>query len=95
MDGSPRPNEAYGIIRNELAKYSPLLAAKREIVVGNKMDLTDAQRHLTELRDVLGSEVLGVSAVTGTGLEAMTERLWQMLGEVRASDEVESKAVST
>ena len=94
MDGSPSPLDAYAIVRNELAKYSPSLAEKPEIVVANKMDLTDAQRHLAGLRDALQREVIGISAVTGTGLDPMSERLWQALCKARAVDTGASKAVS-
>lgn len=83
-DGQPHPIEAYRIIRNELAKYSPLLAAKPELVAVTKLDLAGRQDplELTEFREALGREVLGLSAVSGLGLEGLTNRLWQMLQEV-------------
>jgi GTP-binding protein len=93
MPGTPAPSDAYRIIRTELAKYSPKLAAKRELVVANKMDLTDAPAHVQELRNALGEEVLGVSAATGDGLPAMAERLWAVLAEAKAEPEETSETV--
>ena len=42
-EGSPTPLEAYRILRRELEKYSPVLAEREEILVGNKLDLTGAR----------------------------------------------------
>ncbi len=95
MDGGPVPPEAYRIIRGELAKYSPSLAAKPELIVANKLDLTGAAGRLDELREALGRDVAGISAVTGSGLEPMAERLWQMLADAKVAAEQNPKAVPT
>ena len=78
------PAKAYHAIRRELGEYSRTLADKVEIVVANKMDLTDADDHLESLRDSLGVEVLAISAVTGKGLAPLCDRIWQVLEELRA-----------
>ncbi len=78
------PAEAYHAIRRELAAYSQTLAEKVEIVVANKMDLTDADEQLASLRDQLGVEVFGISAVTGKGLEPLCNRIWEILEQLRA-----------
>ncbi len=82
-DGDPAAN--YRAIRDELGRHSASLAGKREIVVANKMDLTDAEENLQKLRRELGREVLAISAVTGRGLEYLTGRIWQTLEEERAA----------
>jgi len=82
IDGGD-PVEAYQAIRRELAQYSQALADKPEIIVANKMDLTDADERLAELRGRLDAEVFGISAATGAGLGPLCERIWQMLGELR------------
>jgi len=82
-DGEPADH--YRAIRRELRQYSASLAEKREIVVANKMDLTDAEENLRELRGRLGCEVVAISAVTGRGIEELTERVWQTLEEERAA----------
>jgi len=86
MDGQPSPVEAYRIIRQELTKYSETLAAKPELVVANKMDLTDAAPHVDALREELGCDIVGISAATGSGLQPMAERLWSIIAEARAAD---------
>jgi GTPase len=73
------PVEDYRAIREELTRYSPTLAEKPEIVVANKMDLTDSDAHLEDLRKQLGVEITAISAVTGRGLEALAERIWNSL----------------
>lgn len=84
-DGT-EPAENYRTIRRELACYSQKLAAKPELVVTNKMDLTDSDRALASVRDALEIDVLGISAVVGTGLKELTERLWAMLAQLPAQD---------
>ncbi|MFQ5430729.1 MAG: GTPase ObgE [Phycisphaerae bacterium] len=81
LAGQPTPAEAYRIIRRELERYSPVLAAKPELVVANKLDLAGTKNppELASLRQALGIEVLGISGVSGLGLETLTERLWQLL----------------
>jgi GTP-binding protein len=75
------PADDYRVIRGELEQYSPTLASKREIIVANKMDLSGSSEHIAALRDALGKEVIAISAATGKGLEALTERIWQTLQE--------------
>ena len=80
------PVEDYKVIRKELAKYSPALAKKPEIVVANKMDLTGADENLRRLKDELGLTVLPISAVTGKGLQTLTKRIWDTLQELPEED---------
>ena len=76
------PVEDYHAIRRELDRYSPELASKPEIVVANKMDLTDAAEHLAALNEALDVEVVAISAATGQGLDILKERIWSRLQEV-------------
>jgi GTP-binding protein len=71
--------EDYRTIRVELEEYSRSLADRPEIVVANKMDLSGSEDRLGRLRGELDCEVVAISAVTGQGLEALTERVWQRL----------------
>ena len=73
------PFEDYQAIRRELQGHSPTLADKQEIIVANKMDLTDSEKHLDALRKKLGKEVVPISAVTGAGLEQLTEIIWNVV----------------
>ena len=62
--------------------FSPALAGKTEIVVANKMDLTDSDEALERFREALDVDVVAISAVTGRGLEQLTERIWRTIQEL-------------
>ncbi|MEM6458505.1 MAG: GTPase ObgE [Planctomycetota bacterium] len=89
-DGSD-PLENYRVIREELAAYSPTLAAKRELIAVSKMDLLGGpDDHAAAARlfaEQLGREVLVFSAATRRGLDALFEAAWQALREQDAADE--------
>jgi len=73
--------EHYRAIRLELERHSEKLAGKREIIVANKMDLTGSDQKLREFSGAVGAPVVAISAVTGRGLENLTETIWKMLHE--------------
>jgi GTP-binding protein len=81
--GDPTPAQAYRQIRAELTKYSPVLADKPELVVGNKLDLNPGGDEAAGLEADIGRPVVGISAVAGRGLETLTNRLWDMLQSPR------------
>ena len=85
-EGSPAPAEAYAIVRHEIEKYSAELASRREILVGNKLDLTGADTALQDLRNSLGRPVLELSGVTGRGLRPLLEELWLAVEEARRAE---------
>ncbi len=85
-EGAPTPLEAYRTIRGELEKYSAALAARRELLVGTKLDLTGASESLTELSETLGQSVLGISGVSGENLRALLEQIWQTVEQVRRQE---------
>jgi GTP-binding protein len=84
--GAPTPAEAYRTVRAELAHYSAALAERPEIVVGTKLDLSDAPRALEELRQDIGAEVLGISGVSGAGLRELAEDMWSAVEAARARE---------
>lgn len=88
-EGSPTPTEAYQIIRHELEKYSQKLAEREEVIVGNKLDLTDADAALATLRKNLDKNVYGISGVTGKGIRELGEGLWTVVERVRATEKSE------
>jgi GTP-binding protein len=83
------PAEAYRTIRRELQEYSAALAAKPEIVVANKLDLSDSQEPAEELARAIGAEVLPISAVSGQGMKDLIEAMWRSLGELRSAPQPE------
>ena len=84
------PLDSYHAIREELFAYSPKLAAKPEILVANKMDLTGASEALADLRSQLpGKQILAISAATGTGLRPLLEDIWQLIAAAPSCDPLE------
>ncbi|MCG3180326.1 MAG: GTPase Obg [Phycisphaerae bacterium] len=78
VDGSD-PADNYRAIRRELELYSRALAAKPEVVVLTKLDLTGAAETADRVAGELGRPCLRISAVAGTGLRELGERMWQMV----------------
>jgi GTP-binding protein len=89
LEGDPVAD--YRAIRHELTEYSAALAAKPEIVVANKMDLTDAAEHLRELKRKIGRDVIGISAVTGAGLTELSDRIWETLQELKETEAAQER----
>ncbi len=73
------PAEHFRGINEELRQYSSALSAKPQIAVANKIDLTGSERHLRAFDRAVGGDAAAISAVTGAGLHALTERIWQAL----------------
>lgn len=75
------PEEAYRTVRQELEGYSPVLAAKPEIVVATKVDVPGARENAEALRRSLGGRrrVLEISAATGEGLRELGGELFRAL----------------
>lgn len=78
LDGTD-PIANYRTIRRELELHDPTLAAKPEIVVLSKAELTDADTVRDRLADELGAEVLAISAVTGQGLSRLVAAVLECL----------------
>jgi GTPase len=83
MDGSD-PVANYRAIRNELEKYSPALAARPEVLVVTKLDLTGSEEARDRIAAELCREVLPISAVTGKGIPILVHRLGDLLNELPA-----------
>ena len=79
-EGSPSPAEAYRVIRHELERYSRALAEREELVVGTKLDLTDAPAALEQLRATLGKPILGTTATVGKLASGIAHELGTPLG---------------
>ena len=64
----------FDALNAELAKFDPALAAKPQIAVPTKLDVTEAQANLPAVRAALearGYEVVPISAATRQGLDAL------------------------
>ena len=85
-DGSD-PVQNYRTIRSELEKYSPALAARPEVLVVTKLDLTGAEAARDRVAAELCREVIPISAVTGKGLPPLIHRIADLLAELPSPDE--------
>ncbi len=83
LDGS-NPADNYAVINRELAAHSPRLAAKPQLVVGNKLDLTGAREALDEFAAAIGRPVMGISAAVGAGLKEMVVAMFELRESARA-----------
>ena len=78
IDGT-YPLDNYYAINHELSRFSEKLAAKPQLIVGNKLDLTGAADALDWVREETGQEIIGISAITGEGLPELRKALFEML----------------
>jgi len=70
------------VLDHELARYSPELAKKPQIVAANKLDLPDARARLPGFEAALatrGMPVFPISAATGEGVGALLDVVAQVL----------------
>ncbi|MEE2819947.1 MAG: GTPase ObgE [Planctomycetota bacterium] len=76
VDGS-NPVENYKTIRSELERYSPELAAKKELVVLNKIDMIPEEDRLTLMQSIFEElpidNALVCSGVSGEGVPTVLE----------------------
>jgi GTP-binding protein len=80
------PLANYRTIRNELKEYSGDLAAKPEIVVVSKAELTGSDEVRAALQKELGTDVLLISAVTGQNLAALVATVSRTISELKAAE---------
>lgn len=83
-DGSD-PLANYHIIRDELRLYNPALLERPEIVVVSKAELPSAGAVKERLTADLPREVLGVSAVTGAGIDKLLYAVARQLDAAAAA----------
>ena len=74
------PLADYEQINGELQKFSPQLAALRQLVAANKTDLPGAEENLTRFAEAFpAAEVFPVSAAARQGFDALLDRVLQVL----------------
>lgn len=79
----PDPVESYEIVLGELENYGAGLADKPRIVALNKIDAVDAKtadKLVKKLAKASGAEVMRLSGASGEGLEAVLDRIIEILG---------------
>lgn len=90
------PKDDFDAINRELAKYSPTLAKKKQIVVLNKIDLVQDDTTIPEVTKYFedkGYEVFAVNALTGQGLPELMERAYYYVETYEPEPEASDDAV--
>ncbi|MEN8212279.1 MAG: GTPase ObgE [Thermodesulfobacteriota bacterium] len=76
------PLDSFNLINKELSKYSKTLAQKTQIVVLNKIDLSDTSEKIKAFKNSLKDfQILVLSAVTGKGTKELIKVLSSTLSE--------------
>lgn len=89
------PLDDFAAINHELAEADPELAAKTQIVVGNKLDLPEARERFLPVQRALaerGIDLLGISAATGEGVRALVGRIAEAVSRLRQARDDEPTA---
>ncbi len=76
------PLDDFDRLNRELAKFAPHLAEKPQIVVLNKIDLTETREALDEIRSGFADrnvELHVMSGVTGEGVKELLNVMWRAL----------------
>jgi len=68
----------YENLRNELRNYSSKLIKKKEIVVGNKIDLEESKKNIEKAKEYF-KDIIFISALKGDGIKDLLERIWKEL----------------
>ena len=76
------PYDDYVLINKELEAFNKKLMEKPMIVIANKMDVEGAKENLEEFNKKVDCEIFEVSAVSKTGLDAVVNRLADILDTI-------------
>lgn len=90
------PKDDFDAINRELAKYSPTLAKKKQIIVLNKIDLVQDDTTIPEITKYFEDkdyEVFAVNALTGQGLPELMERAYYYVENYEPEPEASDDAV--
>ena len=104
VDGlSEDPAADYRMVHDELLRFNPELAGKRQLVVVNKLDVTEVREQRRDIAAKLKAtaqefqdgadgdvgEVMFISAATGEGIGAMLARITSILDEMPKDESVD------
>lgn len=79
VDGR-EPIQDYEQINKELELYNPRLIRRPQLIALNKIDLPEAQAHLSKFRDYFGKRrVFPISAITGEGVNQLIRAAYSLL----------------
>jgi len=80
--------KAYTIINEELAKYSPKLATKPQMIVLTKTDALSQPDMLEAIKAQFQAPVYTISAATHQGLETLTHAMFERLDQLPKEEDV-------
>lgn len=91
------PYEDYVLINKELKAFNEKLTKKPQIIIANKMDLTNAKEELENFRQKVGPEIeiYEISAATNQGLQKVINRLADLVDEVPNSPLYEDSQIES
>ena len=104
IDGlSENPAADYRMVHDELLRFNPELAGKRQLVVVNKIDVTEVREQRQEIAATLkataqefedgsaggAGDVMFISAATGEGIGAMLARITAILEDMPKDESVD------
>ncbi|MDD3980787.1 MAG: GTPase ObgE [Spirochaetales bacterium] len=87
--------QAYPVLLEELSAFSPMLAAKKRILIATKLDLPEALERYEEFKALNpAEEVLGISVFSGLGLAELKDSIFrQVTAEETRLTEADEAAV--
>ncbi len=74
-----KPADDYSQLVSELENFDPILLKKPRLIVANKMDCEASAKFLSAFKRKHKCEILKISCATGSGLEALKERLRELV----------------
>ena len=94
------PVEDFHTINEELKTYSEKLSTRKQIIVANKVDVMQDENMYKQLENLAKEnnlEIYKISAVTGSGVDELMNRVTQVLKELPKEEliEIEEKIVYT
>jgi len=84
----------YDMIQQELKEYKVDLSKKEQIVAINKMDITEVNELFKDIKKAFkkeGVDVLGISAVSGEGLQELINTMTEKLSTIKKEPFVSKK----
>jgi len=69
-------------LRNELEFFNPELLERPYLIVANKLDIPEAEQNFNALKEQYGDLVLGISAVSGRGVNELIEKTYALLQSI-------------
>ncbi len=95
LDITDKPRESFDTLRSELENYSAALYTRDYIIALNKIDMLTSPEQIEEIRhefDDLKTEVLAISALTGTGLSDLKNKIYHHYLRVEEPPQEENHA---